>query len=268
MKDHAYYPSWRNLSKYGQYLSYFGEYIRYNDWNSLAASLKLVLFNKPPGKTWQATSAMGRFRIRKGTTDFQFINYAYEKRVRNYLREQVAAKAIDSFIDIGACIGEYDVWLAGLGVPCIAFEPVNYKAVEENLRLNQLEDKVKLYAAGLGSRKEKVKFVVMGTVTGSSHVDRDNKDGGNIPIERLDDLVPHLGLDLRGRIIVKLDVEGMETEVLEGARNFIRDTSDLRIIFERYEGDNTVNDKLSSIANFGFTRIDQYNYLATKKAMA
>ncbi|NLR60186.1 hypothetical protein HGH93_18885 [Chitinophaga polysaccharea] len=251
MKDHAYYPSWRKLSKYGQYLSYFGEYIRYNDWNSLAASVKLVLFNKPPGKTWQATSAMGRFRIRKGTTDFQFINYAYERRVRNYLKEQVAAKAIGSFIDIGACIGEYDVWLAAQGVPCIAFEPVNYK--------------VKLYALGLGSWRKKVNFVVMGTVTGSSHIDRDHKNGGNIPIERLDDLVPQLELNLRERIIVKLDVEGMETEVLEGARNFIGDTPDLRIIFERYEGDNTVNDKLSSMGNFEFTRIDQYNYLATKK---
>ncbi|MGF6848416.1 FkbM family methyltransferase [Chitinophaga sp. W3I9] len=264
MKDQAYYPSWRNLSKYRQYLAYFSEYIRYNDWKSLQASLKLVLLNKPSLNEWNAKSAMGLFRIRGGTTDFQFINYAYEKRVRDFLKEQVENGNIDGFIDIGACIGEYDVWLGGKGIPCVAFEPVNYKAVQENITLNHVEDKVKLYACGLGSRQEKVNFNIMSTVTGSSYIDRDNDKEGNIPIEKLDDLIPEIGFDLHSKIVMKLDVEGMETEVLEGARNFIGKADHLRIIFERYEGDNTVNDKLSSLANFTFDRIDQFNYLATK----
>ena len=265
MKDQAYYPSWKNLSKYGQYLSYFKEYIRFYDWNSLKASLKLVLLNKPSSKEWKAKSAMGLFRIRSGTTDFQFINYAYEKRVRDFLKQEVAEHRLDGFIDIGACIGEYDIWLAGMGVPCVAFEPVNYKAVQENIRLNNVADKVKLFSCGLGSRQEKVNFNIMSTVTGSSYIDRDSNDEGNIPIEKLDELIPELGLDLKGQLVVKLDVEGMETEVLEGARNFIAQATNLRIIFERYEGDNTVNDKLSSLADFTFERLDQFNYLAIKK---
>ncbi|HVI47670.1 MAG TPA: FkbM family methyltransferase [Chitinophaga sp.] len=263
MKDQAYYPSWKNWSKYGQYLAYFREYIRYNDWKSLSASLRMVLLNKPTYGGWKAKSAMGSFNIRSGTTDFQFINYAYEKLVRDYLKEQVGARKLDGFIDIGACIGEYDVWLATQGVPCVAFEPVNHEAVRENIRLNRVEDKIKVYACGLGNKQEKVSFNVMSTVTGSSYVDR-NMEGGNIPIERLDDLVPELGLDLNSQLIVKLDVEGMETEVLEGARKFIAAAKNLRIIFERYEGDDTVNDKLRTLADFTFTRIDQYNYLATK----
>lgn len=265
MKDQAYYPSWKNLSKYRQYFAYFSEYIRYSDWKSLQASLKLVLLNKPSLEEWNAKSAMGHFRIRKGTTDFQFINYAYEKKVRDFLKQQVENHNIDGFIDIGACIGEYDVWLAGKGIPCVAFEPVNHKAVQENITLNKVGDKVKLFACGLGSKQEKVNFNIMSTVTGSSYIDRENDKEGNIPIEKLDDLVPELGFDLDSKIIVKLDVEGMETEVLEGARNFISQTPHLRIIFERYEGDNTVNDKLSSLADFTFDRIDQFNYLATKK---
>lgn len=265
MKDAAYYPSWRNLSKYKQYLAYFSEYIRHNDWKSLQASLKLVLLNKPTQKGWNATSALGRFRIRAGTTDFQFINYAYEKRVRNYLKQQLDLGKLDGFIDIGACIGEYDIWLGSLGVPCVAFEPVNFKAVEENIKLNNLGNKVKLFACGLGSHQEKVNFKIMSTVTGSSYIDRDNKEGGNIPIEKLDDLLPELGFTPGSRLVVKLDVEGMETEVLEGARQFIQQTPQLRIIFERYEGDNTVNDKLSSLADFTFERLDEFNYLAIKK---
>ena len=265
MKDQAYYPSWRNLSKYKKYLAYFGEYIRYNDWKSLQASLKLVFLNKPTLQSWNATSAMGHFKIREGTTDFQFINYAYEIQIRKFLKQQLALGKLDGFIDIGACIGEYDIWLAGMGVPCVAFEPVNFKAVEDNIRLNNVADKVKLFPCGLGSRQEKVNFNVMSTVTGSSYIDRDNPNEGNIAIERLDDLIPQLGFAPGSQLVVKLDVEGMETEVLEGGRQFIQQTPNLRIIFERYEGDNTVNDKLSSLANFTFERIDEFNYLATKK---
>jgi FkbM family methyltransferase len=265
MKDAAYYPSWRNLSKYKQYFAYFSEYIRYKDWNSLKASLKLVLLNKPTPNGWNATSAMGHFRIRPGTTDFQFINYAYEKAVRNYLKQQLDQGKLDGFIDIGACIGEYDVWLGRLGVRCVAFEPVNFRAVEENIKLNNVGDKVTLFACGLGSHQEKVNFNVMSTVTGSSYIDRDNREGGNIPIEKLDDLVTELGFAPGSLLVVKLDVEGMETEVLEGARQFIRQTPQLRIIFERYEGDNTVNDKLSSLADFTFERLDRFNFLAIKK---
>ncbi|RFS19574.1 FkbM family methyltransferase [Chitinophaga silvatica] len=265
MKDEAYYPSWKNVSQYKQYLSYFGEYVRYGDWKSLSASLKMVLLNKPSQKEWNTTSAMGRFKIRKGTTDFQFINYAYERQVRDYLKQQITDRKFDAFIDIGACIGEYDIWLASLGIQCVAFEPVNYKAIEENIKLNNVGDKIKLYACGLGSKQEKVNFNVMTTVTGSSYIDRNSTSEGNIPIERFDDLLPQLGLNPAMNVIVKLDVEGMETEVLEGARQFISTYPHLRVIFERYENDNTVNDKLSELADFRFERIDKYNYLAIKQ---
>lgn len=265
MKDEAYYPSWKNVSQYKQYLSYFGEYVRYGDWKSLGASLKMVLLNKPSQQEWRAKSAMGHFNIRKGTTDFQFINYAYERLVRDYLKQQLAAHQLDTFIDIGACIGEYDIWLASQGVQCIAFEPVNYKAIEANIKLNNVQDNIKLFACGLGSKQEKVNFNIMSTVTGSSYIDRNSADEGSIPIERFDDLIPQMNLSREKNIIVKLDVEGMETEVLEGARQFITTYPNLRVIFERYEGDNTVNDKLSELADFRFDRIDKYNYLATKQ---
>lgn len=263
MKDTAYYPSWKNVSKYSKYISYFREYIRFSDWKSLKASLRFVLLNKPTNDVWEARSALGKFRIRSGTTDFQFINYAYEKEVRDYLKSQVAANRFATFIDIGACIGEYCVWLGSQGVRCFAFEPVNHAAVKQNILLNNVGDKVTLFECGLGSKVEKVQFKVMTTVTGSSYIDRDSGEG-NIRIETLDGLLPQMDLDLNSPVIVKLDVEGMETEVLEGARNFICQAKDLRIIFERYVGDDTVNNKLDELAKFEYTPIDTHNWLATK----
>ncbi|MGX5819044.1 FkbM family methyltransferase [Chitinophaga lutea] len=263
MKDSAYYPSWKNFSKYAKYLEYFGEYIRFNDWKSLRASLRFVFLNKPTQENWEATSALGKFNIRPGTTDFQFINYAYEKKVRDYLKKERASGRLDSFVDIGACIGEYCVWLAGQGVQCVAFEPVNHAAVRQNISLNNVGDKVKLFDCGLGSKAEKVTFNVMSTVTGSSYIDRESGEG-NIRIEKFDDLFAQTGLDLNRDIVVKLDVESMETEVLEGMRRFIAEAPRLRIIFERYVGDNTVNNKLDELAKFDYVALDEHNYLATK----
>lgn len=263
MKDKAYYPSWTNFANYGKYLGYFSEYIKYNDWKSLKASLRFVLFNKPTEESWETKSALGRFQIRSGTTDFQFINYAYEKEVRDYLKTEQSAGRLDAFVDIGACIGEYCIWLGGKGVKCVAFEPVNHAAVKRNIEINNAGNNVKLFACGLGSKPEKVNFNVMTTVTGSSYIDRES-GSGNIDIERFDDLFPQTGLDFNSQIVVKLDVEGMETEVLEGARDFIAKARNLRIIFERYENDTTVDDKLNTLAKFRYEPIDKYNYLATK----
>ncbi|QEH42579.1 FkbM family methyltransferase [Chitinophaga sp. XS-30] len=263
MKDKAYYPSWTNLAKYGKYLGYFSEYIRYADWKSLRASLRFVFFNKPTHECWDATSALGKFRIRSGTTDFQFVNYAYEKKIRDYLKRETDNGNLDVFMDIGACIGEYSIWLARKGVKCIAFEPVNYEAIHTNISLNELGDRITVFNCGLGSKTENVKFNIMQTVTSSSYIDRESGEG-DIRIERLDDLISRIQLEPAGNIIVKLDVEGMETEVLEGARNFISEAANLRIIFERYENDNTVNDKLASLGDFTFQALDEYNCLATK----
>lgn len=113
--------------------------------------------------------------MRPNTTDFQFVNYTYEKAVKIYIEQQLPA--VHHFIDIGACIGEYCVWLAGKGIPCTAFEPVNYLGAEENIRLNNVGAKVDLHRCGLGSQKAKVYFNALTTVTGSSRIDRDRNDG-------------------------------------------------------------------------------------------
>ena len=40
------------------------------------------------------------------------------------------------FIDAGACMGEYDIWLAKLGKRCIAIEPVNFATMTKRRSLN------------------------------------------------------------------------------------------------------------------------------------
>src|SRR6266567_403395 len=123
-----YKPSWKKTSKYGKYLRYFAEYLKYGDFKSLRFSLKFMFAHKLPAEDYEANSGMGRFMIRKNTNDFQFVNYAYEKAIKDYFIKNI--DTFDVFIDVGACIGEYDIWLAKKGKRCIAVEPISFKGLE------------------------------------------------------------------------------------------------------------------------------------------
>lgn len=264
-KDRAYYPSALNVGKYSTYFKYLVEYIRYRDWNSVKASFRYLFGGRPPTKPWIANSKLGTFSLRQGTNDFLFINYAYEQKVRDYL-EQNSGRTTH-FIDIGACIGEFCVWLTGKGVQCFAFEPVNYKAARENFELNQMGDKIKLYNCGLGNEEQKVHFDIKQVVTSSSRMDKSRKDEeGNIPITTLDKIFPSGSFSENDYVVIKLDVEGMELEVIEGGKKLINETKNIEIIFEHtVSGSDPIREKLDQMGKFKYTLLDEVNILAVKQ---
>src|SRR4051812_8172205 len=92
-----YKPSLTKPGKYLTYMDYFREYIACKDFKSLAASLKYVFTHKLPSRGYEASSRMGNFFIRQGTTDFQFINHAYERKVKKYIEDRM--DSFDVFID-------------------------------------------------------------------------------------------------------------------------------------------------------------------------
>lgn len=258
-----YKPSLSNPSKYLTYVDYFKEYIVCGDFKSLAASLKYVFTHKLPKQDYNTHSKMGSFLIRKGTTDFQFINQAYERKVKKYIKDHI--DSFDVFIDAGACIGEYCIWLAKLGKRCIAIEPVNFQAVKNNVALNKLEGKVQVFACGLGNKKERVYFNIPSGLPSSSYMEKDSSKEPNVDIETLDSLIDRFGIKPSDRILMKMDVEGMEPELIEGARNFIASQKNLTLIYEHFESDDYRNDKaLSAIAPFRFDDIDGVNRVAIK----
>ncbi|MBS1659477.1 MAG: FkbM family methyltransferase [Bacteroidetes bacterium] len=260
-----YRPSLSNPSKYLIYLDYFKEYIACKDFKSLGASLKYVFTHKLPKEDFQTSSRMGKFQIRKQTTDFQFINYAYERKIKEYMEKNL--DSFDVFIDAGACIGEYCIWLAKLGKKCIAIEPVNFEAVRKNIALNNLEDKVQLFTVGLGDKKERVYFYIPNGLPSSSFLDREGAAGKepNVDIETLDELSKRFNIPPGSRILMKMDVEGMEPELIEGGKEFIKNTPNLSFIYEHFESDNYRNDKaLLALAPFKFQDLDPVNRLAIK----
>lgn len=259
-----YRPNWKNPGKYGKYVAYFAEYLKYGDYKSLGVALKYMFTHKLPRTDYVAHSALGTFNIRRNTNDFQFINYAYEKGIRDYLAAHMAS--FDVFIDIGACIGEYDIWLAKNGKRCIAVEPVSFKGLNENIELNKVTDKITVFTCGVGAKKDRVYFDVLDNI-GASQVSKDAGKEPNVDIELIDDLVKRCDIKPTDRIIMKLDIEGMEPEAIAGAAEFIRSRSDIRVIYEHFKEDNYMNDKaLLKVANFDFSNLDEVNRLAIKKA--
>lgn len=261
---YAYKPSLTNARKYGKYLQYLAEYLKYGDFRSLSYALRYMFTHKLPRSGYTTKSALGTFMIRGNTNDFQFINYVYEKSIRDYLSAHM--DNFDVFIDVGACIGEYSIWLARNGKRCIAIEPVSYEGVRKNVEINKLGDKVTVFACGAGDRKDRVYFDVTENI-GASHMEANSDKTPNTDIERIDDLVKQSNILPTDRVIIKMDIEGMEPEAMAGAAEFIRSRKDLRVIYEHFIEDNYRNDKaLLAIADFSITDLDDANRLAIKKA--
>jgi FkbM family methyltransferase len=260
------FPSPWQTNKVATYLRYFWEYVKWRDFASLKASISHAVFHKTVDKSWESVSAMGRFKIRPKTSDFQYINYAYEFALRDYLKKSVPS--ITHFVDVGACIGEYVIWLTSLGVKCTAFEPVNYATLEENVRMNGLANQIKVHRCGLGSKQEKVYFEIEPINTGASHIDRSQKQQEpNVEINTFDHVFADLTLKSDEKMVIKLDVEGMEVEVIEGAEAFIGRTDCLEIIYEKLEANSTnVENALLRHGNFVFERLDAHNMIARKVA--
>lgn len=123
----------------------------------------------------------------------------------------------DTFLDVGANAGSYTILAAGwCGTRAIAVEPVpeTFTRLQANVASNDLTARVELHNCALGASEGHVTFtcdadtmnhVVEGALPG---------DAGTIdvPLRTVDDLLAG-----RAATVIKLDVEGYERQVLEGA---------------------------------------------------
>lgn len=137
----------------------------------------------------------------------------YELPMLEDIRKQCRGGVI---IDVGANIGNHSVFF---GLYCgaervLAFEPQPdiHRILERNIALNMLEDRVTIHAVGLASQSG---YADLGQVDdanlGATKLRQADSDG-KIPLRRLDDIVGDQAVD-----VLKVDVEGMEVEVLKGA---------------------------------------------------
>ncbi len=214
------------------------------------------------------------FLVRKGTLDFQFANYAYEWEVKKFVYDHY--KDCNVFFDIGSNIGTYAILFAKEGIKTFAFEPVkdNYDAIRVNLILNKLEDVVTVYPVALGASRYKTTFTFDLVNTGASHKADIVTDDDYVPAEEisvesevvpLDDLMDELGLNEDDKIFMKIDVEGMEANVLQGAKRFLRKYPNIIMVMESvHSGKKELTKVLREIDDFEILEVDDLNMGARK----
>lgn len=135
----------------------------------------------------------------------------------------------DLFIDIGANVGVYTILASGeKKAKSISIEPipVTFNHLTDNLSINQIQDKVTALNIGLDSKKGILKFTKsLDTV---NHVAaEDEKETIDVEVSTLDTITSD-----KNPTLLKIDVEGFETEVLNGANETLNKKELKAIIIE------------------------------------
>ena len=133
-----------------------------------------------------------KFEIRLSTNDSALIN-----RIINENIYQVPLNMKDQvFVDVGAHIGTFSVLAGSSGGRGVAIEPYsqNFNLLEKNVRMNNLQDRVKCLNVGIGSGKKMKLYEEVQTVTLSSIFEKEK--------------IEHCHF-------LKLDCEGAEQEIIE-----------------------------------------------------
>ena len=164
------------------------------------------------------------------------------------------------FIDVGSNIGSYSILTSvETGCEVICFEPSKptFKSLLQNIKLNEVEDKIIPYNFGLSTSEELIEFTTdLGAI---NHVKLENESSKTEKIKffRFDDIIK-----LQKPTIVKIDVEGFETNVLNGMTSSLKNKFLIAIIIElNFLGkkygfeDSDIDDKLKSSGFNSFTYI-------------
>lgn len=125
-------------------------------------------------------------------------------------------------IDIGAQTGDSTLYFSLKGAKMIyAFEPLedNYKILVKNVTHNKIN--CKCFNIGLGNTTKDISVFVSGNMAMAASID-DYSEYESIKMNKLDNL--NLNAD-----IIKIDVEGFETEVLRGGLKTINNIKDIII---------------------------------------
>ena len=143
-----------------------------------------------------------------------YIFYTWkDKKIKRYVKDKIV-------LDVGANIGNHTIYFSKVCTAGLtyAFEPsdVVCEILKENIRINNMEYDVKVMNVAVGSKDGRGIVDFFNTNNMGCTKIREIKDGP-IKVIAIDDLC----FDKKVGFI-KIDVEGMEMEVLQGALNTIK----------------------------------------------
>ena len=162
-------------------------------------------------------AAVGNFYC--GLLEYQEMSF-----VLHFLREH------DLFVDVGANVGSFTILAtAHVGAETVSVEPVpsTFTHLINNININRIQEKVTALNIALGYEEGTVRFTKnMGAM---NHVATENDtDVITVPVSTLDKILT----GKRIPVLLKIDVEGFETEVLKGSSETLYNDDLKAIIIE------------------------------------
>ena len=178
-----------------------------------------------------------------GPTEYQ---YQVRNRSFNYVKQNRVA------LDIGANVGLWSRDLVKRFDTVIAFEPV--AMFRECLTRNVFAKNLKINPIALGDQEGWIQMIITEGNTGHTHVDPKSKSG-DTEIKRLD------SLNLPVVDYIKIDCEGFEYRVLQGAQQTIRRCRPIVVIEQKphdaYRKDYGQFAAVGLLEDWGMVRLDQ-----------
>jgi FkbM family methyltransferase len=166
--------------------------------------------------------------------------------------------------DVGANIGIYTLFAASRGHRVLAFEPFlpNWITLQNNIRLNGYQDRVRAILCGIGEWNCFSTFASNQIETGSSggQLGYHGKIEYDLPVYTLDTIKEEMSEDSPDYI--KIDVDGLEPQIVSGIGSMIclktfrsclielpKDGDDREDIFEAFFEKYTTNNAFNSMPN-------------------
>ncbi len=189
-----------------------------------------------------------------------------------HLRHLFALREIDCVVDVGALHGDYGSFIRELGFQgqIVSFEPVpvNYSVLAHNCAD---DDAWTAYGFALGSRNEVRALNVTRSADFSSFLERTGysaetfgaysevEERQTVEVRRLDDVLGECVPAGASRILLKIDTQGWDLEVIEGARGSLPRVVALQFevsVNPIYHGMPDYLDALRTVAELGFVLSD------------
>lgn len=211
-----------------------------------------------------------RFRWTAASARRNRLTREYEPLQPFFLLELAKKAGCKTFLDVGANIGAYSLFatLAPTVQKIVAFEadPETSRELRANVALNELDNVIEIQAKAVSSAPGRLSFGIAGKFSGASGVidtsiHSRSTFSKEVTVEAitLDELFPE---PAASPLCIKIDVEGHESAVIDGARAML--TANKAVIqVEGYEEAGGSNSrKLEELGYFRLTAIGPDHYFS------
>tara|TARA_X000000368_G_C23055308_1_gene723565 strand:+ start:170 stop:1033 length:864 start_codon:yes stop_codon:yes gene_type:complete len=160
-----------------------------------------------------------------------------------YMLDKIEFNSGDTVVDCGANVGELYQGLKNNinNLNYIGFEPdpIVFRCLEKNV----ISNNIKLYQRALSNKSTIEKLYISTEGADTSLVYLENKESIEIETIPLDEL------NLSNVKLIKIDAEGFELEVLQGAKNTLKSTKYVSVDFGPEKGTEGIN-TIPEVSNF------------------